>query len=106
MLADCDVNRDILCLVDCQAGLSKLDRWIGFGRQTTLAQDPNADIMRAILERLHERVNRGAATFLTKIKAHSGEPLNEVADTRAKAGRECEDEIKIWNQPSDRLIFS
>ena len=106
VLADCDVNRDILCLVDCQAGLSKLDRWIGFGRQTTLAQDPNADIMRAILERLHERVNCGAATFLTKIKAHSGEPLNEVADTRAKAGRECEDEIKIWNQPSDRLIFS
>ena len=106
MLADCDVNRDILCLVDCQAGLSKLDRWIGFGRQATLAQDPNADIMRAILERLHERVNCGAATFLTKIKAHSGEPLNEVADTRAKAGRECEDETKIWNQPSDRLIFS
>merc|ERR1711966_401403 len=93
-------------LVDCQAGLSKLDRWIGFGRQTTLAQDPNADIMRAILERLHERVNCGAATFLTKIKAHSGEPLNEAADTRAKAGRESEDETKIWNQPSDRIIFS
>ena len=106
VLAECDVNRDILCLVDCQAGLTKLDRWIGFGRQATLAQDPNADIMRAILERLHERVNCGAATFLTKIKAHSGEPLNEVADTRAKAGRESEDETKIWNQPSDRLIFS
>ena len=106
VLAECDVNRDILCLVDCQAGLTKLNRWIGFGRQATLAQDPNADIMRAILERLHERVNCGAATFLTKIKAHSGEPLNEVADTRAKAGRESEDETKIWNQPSDRLIFS
>ena len=82
------------------------DEWIGFGRQSTLAQDPNADIMRAILERLHERVNCGAATFLTKIKAHSGEPLNEEADTRAKAGRESEDETKIWNQPSDRIIFS
>ena len=63
VLVDCDVNKDILCLVDCQAGLTKLDRWIGFGRQATLAQDPNADIMRAILERLHERVNCGAATF-------------------------------------------
>ena len=101
VLADCDVNKDILCLIDCQAGLTKLDRWIGFGRQATLAQDPNADIMRAILERLHERVNCGAATFLTKLKAHSGEPLNEIADTRAKAGRESEDETKIWNQPSD-----
>ena len=56
MLAECDANTDILCLVDCQEGLTKLDRWIGFGRQATLAQDPNADIMRAILERLHERV--------------------------------------------------
>ena len=44
--------------------------------------------------------------FFTKLKAHSGEPLNEIADTRAKAGRESEDETKIWNQPSDRLIFS
>ena len=106
VLAECDVNADILCLVDCQAGLTKLDRWIGFGRQATLAQDPNADIMRAILERLHERVNGGAATFLTKLKAHSGEPLNEIADNRAKAGRDSGDEAKIWNQSSDRLIFS
>ena len=51
-------------------------------------------------------MNCGAATFLTKLKAHSGEPLYEIADSRAKAGRDSEDETKIWNQPLDRLIFS
>ena len=48
--------------------------------------------------------------FFTKLKAHSGEPLNEIADTRAKAGRESEDETKIENMGpalgQDRLIFS
>ena len=56
--------------------------------------------MRAMLERLLERVDCGAATFLTKPKAHR-ELLNEIADSRAKAGRDSEDETKIWNQPSN-----
>ena len=30
VLAECDKNADILCLVDCQAGLTKVRRWIGF----------------------------------------------------------------------------
>ena len=58
MLAECDVNIDILYLVDCQAGLTKIDRWIDFG-----CQDPIGYIMRAILERVHARANCGAAIF-------------------------------------------
>ena len=44
--------------------------------------------------------------LLHKEKARAGEPLNEIADNRAKAGRDSGDEAKIWHQSSDRLIFS
>ena len=60
--------------------------------------------MRAIPETLHERVNCGVATFLTKLRAHSrsGEPLNELSDSRAKVGRDSEAEARMWTQPWDR----
>jgi hypothetical protein len=39
---------------------------------------PDADILREIIELLKARVATGAATFLVKVKAHRGEPLNEL----------------------------
>ena len=42
----------------------------------------NADILEAIIEKLRARVQAGAATFLVKVKAHRGEPLNREATER------------------------
>ena len=39
----------------------------------------NADILEKIIEKIRARVQAGAATFLVKVKAHRGEPLNEEA---------------------------
>jgi ribonuclease HI len=39
--------------------------------------------MKMINECVRERVLRGARTFMVKVKAHRGEPLNERADTQA-----------------------
>jgi hypothetical protein len=43
--------------------------------------------MTSIIECIQERVLRGARTFLVKVKAHRGEPLNENSDTQAENAR-------------------
>ena len=70
---------DLLYLCDSEAALNKTSRWIGpigSGPRTTLAGDANADIMLSIIERIRERVQKGARTFMVKVKAHRGKPLN------------------------------
>ena len=67
---------------------------MGEGAKTTLATAPDSDILRRILEVLRERIEAGASTFLSKIKAHRGEPMNEEADTLAEVGREKEKETR------------
>ena len=46
-----------------------------------------------------------AATFLVKVKAHRGEPLNEEADDCADAGRRQEADTKEWTDRTERVIF-
>jgi hypothetical protein len=60
-----------------------------------MANAPDANVLREIIELLKMRVQNGAATFLVKVKAHRGEPLNELADSLAEAAREVGME-KIW----------
>ena len=60
---------------------------VGEGSKATLANAPNADILSEIIEKLRERIERGSATFLVKVKSHRGDPLNERADTLADEGR-------------------
>jgi ribonuclease HI len=79
---------DLLYLCDSETTLHKASRWIGSGPRTTLAGDANADIMKTIIECVRERVIRGARTFMVKVKAHRGEPLNEWADTQAERARQ------------------
>ena len=81
------VESDLLYLCDSEATLNKMSRWIGSGPRTTLAGDANADIMMTIIQCVRARVLRGARTFMIKIKAHRGEPLNEKADTQAENAR-------------------
>ena len=54
---------------------------------------------------MRQRIEEGAATFLIKIKAHRGEPINEEADTLAEGGREKERETAKWTERTQRLIF-
>jgi len=43
-------------------------------------ENPDADIMRDIIQLLQERIEQGLLTIFIKIKAHRGDPLNEQAD--------------------------
>ena len=98
-------DEDLVYFGDSQAAIKVVLRWVGEGAKTTLATAPDADILRRILEVLRERIEAGAATFLIKIKAHRGEPMNEDADTLAEVGREKEKETAKWAERTQRLIF-
>ena len=63
-------EKDLIYLCDSEAALNKISRWIGSGPRTPLAGDANADIMVSIIECVRERVQKGARTFLVKVKAH------------------------------------
>ena len=99
------VDRDLLYLCDSEAALNKMSRWIGSGPRTTLAGDANADIMMTIIECVRERVLRGARTFMVKIKAHRGEPLNEKADTQAENARQLSSECQQWTTRTQRMTY-
>jgi ribonuclease HI len=88
------VESDLLYLCDSEAALNKMSRWIGSGPRTTLAGDANADIMTSIIECVRARVLRGARTFMDKVKAHRGEPLNEKADTQAQNARQLSSQCR------------
>ena len=75
------------------------------GPRTTLAGDANVDIMTSIIECIRERVLRGARTFLVKVKAHRGEPLNERADTQAENARQLPPECRQWTTRTQRMTY-
>jgi hypothetical protein len=83
-------------------------RWIGQSGNASLANTADADILEYIIGKLRSRIAANARTFLVKIKAHRGEPLNERADdladegkTLAKAGDSYQ-----WNDKTTRLVYS
>jgi len=66
--------------------------------------NPDADIMGDIVQLLRERIEEGPLTIFIKIKAHRGDPSNELADRWADEGRLSEN-IR-WSLPTNRPIFS
>ena len=48
---------------------------------------------------------RGARTFLVKVKAHRGEPLNERADTQADKARQLPSECRQWTTRTQRMTY-
>ena len=52
--------------------------------------NPDAGIMRDIVQLLRERIEQGLLTIFIKIKAHRGDPLNEQADRWADEERQSE----------------
>jgi len=65
--------------------------------------NPDADIMRDVVQLLRERIEQGLLTIFIKIRAHRGDPLNELADRWADEGRQSEN-IR-WSLPTNRPIF-
>jgi len=59
--------------------------------------------MRDIVHLLRERIDQGLLTILIKIKAHHGDPSNELGDRWAGEGRQSEN-IR-WSLPTNRPIF-
>ena len=61
----------------------------------------------AINHRMHKRelVLRGARTFLVKVKAHRGEPLNERADTQAENARQLPAECRQLTTRTQRMTY-
>jgi len=104
-----DAKRDkdkkpIILLSDSACLLSSIQKWIGEGKSPSMWGNPDADIMRIIIQLLRERIDLGLLTIFIKIKAHRGDPLNELADRWADKGRESE--TIRWSLPTNRPIFS
>jgi ribonuclease HI len=99
------LETDLLYLCDSEAALSRVSRWIGSGPRTTLAGDANADIVASIVERVRARVLQRACTFMVKVKAHRGEPLNEKADTQAESARQLPSEHRQWTTRTQTMTY-
>ena len=99
------LETDLLYLCDSEAALSRVSRWIGSGPRTTFAGDANADIVTSIVERMRARVLKGARTFMVKVKAHRGEPLNENADTQAESARQLPSEHRQWTTRTQTMTY-
>jgi ribonuclease HI len=96
---------NLLYLCDNQLLLKAVQKWTGEGPKQTTANAPDADILREIMELLKMRVQNRAATFWVKVKAHRGEPLNELEDSLAEAAREVSMEKKEWFNRTERMVF-
>jgi hypothetical protein len=101
-------HEDLLTSTDSEVLCRLVGRWVGQGGKASLLNTADADILEYILGKLAARIAAKARTFLVKVKAHRGEPLNEGADDLAKAGRLLvkEGEGYRWKQRTTRLVFS
>jgi len=94
----------IILLSDSACFLTSSQKWIGEGKSPSMWGNPDADIMRDIVQLLRERIEQGLLTIFIKIKAHRGDPLNERVDRWVDEGRQSEN-IR-WSLPDNRPIFS
>jgi hypothetical protein len=63
---------NLFYLCDNQSLLKAVQKWTGEGPKQTMANAPDADILREIIELLKMRVQNGAATFLVKSEGTQG----------------------------------
>ncbi len=57
------------------------------------------------IECVSARVIRRARTFMVKVKAHRGEPLNEKADIQAENARQLSSECQQWTTRTQRMTY-
>ncbi len=96
-------NENLLYLTDREATLQAINKGIGGGSKLSLVKTADADILRAIVVKLQQRVKTTAATLLIKVKSHRGCPLNEKADIRAEMGRMKQEQEKTWSTQQNHL---
>ena len=65
---------------------------VGEGGKTSLGNTADDDILEYILSKLTVRITVTSRTFLVKVKAHRGEPLNEGTDDLVEVGHPMERE--------------
>jgi len=97
-------RKPIILLSDSACFLFSFHKWIGEGKSPSMWGNPDADIMRYIIQLLLELIQQGLLTIFIKIKAHRGDPPNGLADRWADEGRQSEN-IR-WSLPTNRPIFS
>jgi len=96
-------RKPVILLSDSACFLSSSQKWTGEGKSPFMHGNLDANIMRDIVQLLRERIKEGLRTIFIKIKAHRGDPLNELADRWADEGRQSEN--VRWSLPSNRPIF-
>ena len=102
-------HEDLITATDSEVLCRLVGRWVGQGGKASLANTADADILEYILAKLAARIAANKAwTFLVKVKAHRGEPLNEGADDLAEVGRtlEREGENYRWKERTTRLVYT
>ena len=97
-------RKPIIILSDSACFLYSSQKLIEEGKSSSMWGNPDADIMRDIVELPRERIELGLLTVFINIKAHRGDPSNELEDRLADEGRQGEN-IR-WSLPTNRPIFS
>ncbi len=65
-------NENLLYLTDSVVTLQDINKWIGGGAKLNLAKTADADVLKAIIVKLQQRVKAKEATLLVKVKTHRG----------------------------------
>jgi hypothetical protein len=99
-------HEDLFTGADSEVLCRLVGRWVGQGGKASLTNTINTDILEYILVKLVARIVVKDRTFLVKVKAHRGEPLNEGADDLPEAGRSLtkEEEGYRWKQSRDDSV--
>jgi ribonuclease HI len=100
-------HEDLVKATDSEVLCRVVGRWVGQGGRVSLANTADTDMLEYILTKLAERIVAKSRTFLIKVKAHRGEPLNEGSDDLVEADREIEkeEENSRWREQTTRVVY-
>jgi len=105
-LRDAMIEEPLLYLCDNQSLFKAVNRWIGEGGKATFVGAPDTGILAAAIKILRKRIAAGTATFLVKVKARRGEPVNEGASILADKAISDPKVGKEWCQRTNRAVFT
>ena len=80
-------TRRVVILTDCQVLLDTVEKWTDEGPRPSLRNRPNGDLLDILFRKLHAATASDILTVFVKVKAHRGDPANELADAAADLGR-------------------
>eukprot|EP00961_Rhodomonas_salina_P136988 1842707-Rhodomonas_salina.1 len=83
-----DVNKSLTLFTDSKSTLDILRRWTRGDFAPRPEDERHWDILQCLLANI--RASKAGTTFIW-VKAHSGDPCNEMADVYANVGTESDD---------------